>query len=238
MNLAELGRRIKSQRTKKQLTQSQLANSLYISAQAVSKWERGENAPDISLLPKLATLLDRSIEWIISGEEQVLSTFNATVLSSSMRNFLDKTSTMQPENIALWLNGIFHTMTESALVYDAVPVKYTGDGFLCYFAGQHHQQRALNTALKCCRTLGEEDLLVSVHSGDIYLGTIGHQEFATPDIIGDAVNKTFILNRWATKESHAQIVVSEKSYSSCVDTSSTKARKTSLVDMEKVYEIL
>lgn len=212
MNLAELGKRIKSQRKKKQLTQGQLANSLYISAQAVSKWERGENAPDISLLPKLSILLDRSIEWIISGEDQLLSTFNATVLCSSMRSFLKKTESMKPENIALWVNGIFHTLTETVLVNDGVPVKYTGDGFLCYFAGHNHEKRALKTALSCCDTIKENDLLLTLHSGEVYLGAIGHQEYAQADIIGMTVNNTFILNRWATENSKANVVVTGSIY--------------------------
>ncbi len=209
MNLAELGKRIKSQRLKRQLTQSQLANSLYISAQAVSKWERGENAPDISLLPKISLLLGRSIEWIISGEDRNHSTFPATILYTSMRSFLKKSGAMSPEAVALWMNGIFHSLTEAALLHDGVPVKYTGDGFLAYFADTKQQDRALKAAKTMAEAITEEDLLVTVHCGNIYLGTIGHPEFAAADIIGETVNSTFIINRWATEESKATVVLSE-----------------------------
>ncbi len=241
MNLAELGIRIKSQRKKKQLTQGQLANSLYISAQAVSKWERGENAPDISLLPKLSILLDRSIEWIISGEDQIRSTFNATVLCSSMRNFLKKTDGMNPENVALWMNGIFHTLTEAVLVNDGVPVKYIGDGFLCYFAGHNHAQRALKTALTCCDTLKEDDLLLTLNSGEVYLGAIGHQEFSSADIIGSTVNNTFILNRWATENSKAKVVVTDEVYDANTSAQSvlrTKSVATGINLLKNVHEVI
>ena len=44
MNLDELGNRIREQRIKQRLKQQDIANALMLSAQAVSKWERGENS--------------------------------------------------------------------------------------------------------------------------------------------------------------------------------------------------
>jgi len=132
MNLSKLGLRIKSLREKKRLTQSQLANSLHISAQAVSKWERGENAPDITMLVPLSSILEVSIEWLLSGSENENNTFEATVLCTSHRDFANRALVNPPNKIALWINGLFHTMTEAVLGYNGVPVKYTGDGFLVY----------------------------------------------------------------------------------------------------------
>ncbi len=43
--------RIQQQRLKLGLTQDNIACALQISPQAVSKWERGENAPDIEFMP-------------------------------------------------------------------------------------------------------------------------------------------------------------------------------------------
>ncbi|MFC1735863.1 helix-turn-helix domain-containing protein, partial [Candidatus Hydrogenedentota bacterium] len=57
MLLEELGNRIRSQRKKRGLKQRDVANALQISPQAVSKWERGENAPDVGMLSSLARLL-------------------------------------------------------------------------------------------------------------------------------------------------------------------------------------
>lgn len=46
-------------------TQRELAEWLCISTQAVSKWCRGENMPDISLLPKIAIFLDVSVDDLL-----------------------------------------------------------------------------------------------------------------------------------------------------------------------------
>ncbi len=57
----ELGKKIKQLRFKASLTQEQLAESVGVSAQAVSKWENSVAMPDITLLPKLAEIFGVSI---------------------------------------------------------------------------------------------------------------------------------------------------------------------------------
>ncbi len=49
-----IGKKIKTLRKNKKITQEQLAEVLTVSAQAVSKWENGISAPDIELLPIIA----------------------------------------------------------------------------------------------------------------------------------------------------------------------------------------
>ncbi|HEU5317283.1 MAG TPA: adenylate/guanylate cyclase domain-containing protein [Chloroflexota bacterium] len=67
MNVAEVGERIRQRREQVGLRQRDIADALQLSAQAVSKWERGENAPDIGLLPDLARLLGISTDWLLAG---------------------------------------------------------------------------------------------------------------------------------------------------------------------------
>ncbi len=61
-----IGRNIKLLRQQRKLTQEQLASSLGVSYQAVSKWETESNTPDIALLPKIAEVLDTSIDALFS----------------------------------------------------------------------------------------------------------------------------------------------------------------------------
>ena len=63
-----IGRRIAQLRKEQGLTQEELAQSLDVSSQAVSKWENDVSCPDISLLPKLANTLHTTTDYILSGK--------------------------------------------------------------------------------------------------------------------------------------------------------------------------
>lgn len=54
-------------RKKKKLTQNELAERLMITSQAVSKWERGECLPDTSILLDLASVLETTVDNLLSG---------------------------------------------------------------------------------------------------------------------------------------------------------------------------
>lgn len=56
---------IKKARTKKNMTQMNLADEMGVSYQAVSNWERGNSMPDISKLPELCKILDISFEELV-----------------------------------------------------------------------------------------------------------------------------------------------------------------------------
>lgn len=55
-------------RKQKGLTQKDLAQRLFISDKAVSKWERGLSMPDIALLPPLAEVFGVTITELLSGQ--------------------------------------------------------------------------------------------------------------------------------------------------------------------------
>ena len=60
---------IKKLREDRNMTQEQLADRIYISSKAVSKWETGHGFPDVSLLEPLANALGISVIELLSGEE-------------------------------------------------------------------------------------------------------------------------------------------------------------------------
>lgn len=70
MDTNRIGQFIAEQRRKKKLTQQQLGDMLYVTDKAVSKWERGLSLPDISILEKLADILDTDIYHILQIENQ------------------------------------------------------------------------------------------------------------------------------------------------------------------------
>ena len=46
------------------LTQAQLAKKLYVTRQAVSKWERGEGTPDLEILKKISDTFQFSMDYL------------------------------------------------------------------------------------------------------------------------------------------------------------------------------
>lgn len=56
---------LKKYRILKNLTQEDVAGYLGITAQSVSKWERGETYPDITFLPALANIFETSVDLLI-----------------------------------------------------------------------------------------------------------------------------------------------------------------------------
>ena len=67
MNAEKICIAIKILRKRKGLTQHQLADKLGVTDKAVSKWERGLGTPDISMLNKLALILDIDTDNLLEG---------------------------------------------------------------------------------------------------------------------------------------------------------------------------
>lgn len=57
-------------RKKLGLTQSEVAEKLNVSFQAVSLWERGESAPEVSKLADIADLYQISLDWLLTGKKE------------------------------------------------------------------------------------------------------------------------------------------------------------------------
>jgi transcriptional regulator with XRE-family HTH domain len=95
-----LGDRIRARREKRGLKQLDVANALDISPQAVSKWERGENAPDVATLAPLARLLGVSVDWLLEADPP-RDTFEAVVLVSGIRGAHAKALGITPREFAL-----------------------------------------------------------------------------------------------------------------------------------------
>lgn len=66
MSCIEFGSRIKNLRLSKGITQNDLAGILYVTPQAISKWERGISYPDISSLPQIAKYFEVSIDTLFN----------------------------------------------------------------------------------------------------------------------------------------------------------------------------
>lgn len=205
MDLAKLGIRIKQMREKRKLRQADVASALRLSAQAVSKWERGENAPDISVLVELSRLLGVSVEWILSGNTADPGTFVATVLATGLTGYAERAAQTTPSELAAWANVIHYAVTEAVLRSDGIPIKCVGDGFLGFFSGSNQAERALSAARQAKASTRATELVVVLNAGPIFLGSVGHPEYARTDIIGETVNTAFLLMPFVQERSSTRI---------------------------------
>lgn len=204
MEIHAMGERIRDARSRLGLTQANLADALQVSGQAVSKWERGENAPDVALLPDLAALLGVTTDRLLGTTAPAGPTTHATVVFTDLRGFVKRVAGMDAADLATLLNAHFYELTEVMLRHDGVPVKYMGDASLCFFAGPGHEGRALEAVFHA-KELINEDMGMGLSSGEIFLGRVGHPLHATLDILGETVNNAAIAER-LSKHAESDVV--------------------------------
>ena len=68
MNTEKFAEFLRERRRELGLTQEQLAEKLFVSTAAVSKWERGKSLPDIAKIEDLAAALEVSVLEVLRGE--------------------------------------------------------------------------------------------------------------------------------------------------------------------------
>lgn len=119
MDLIKIGKYIAFCRKKKNLTQEQLAEKLYITDRAISKWENGICLPDAGNMPLLCEILDITINDLFSGEVVDMKDKEKNL----EENLLEMTK-LKEENDKQLLNleiaiGIVSTITFLTLVFVA-----------------------------------------------------------------------------------------------------------------------
>ena len=66
-----IGERITQLRNQKNMSQGQLAQTIGVSRQAISKWENDQSSPDTIHLIKLSDILDTDVEYLATGRKPV-----------------------------------------------------------------------------------------------------------------------------------------------------------------------
>lgn len=104
----EIGSQIKRLRQRRGITQEALAQHFGISAQAVSKWERGTAAPDIALLPQLSAYFGVTIDELFALSDDTRMERIQNMLwdvrflnpadVESARTFLQEKARLEPDN--------------------------------------------------------------------------------------------------------------------------------------------
>lgn len=71
MNELHLSENLVRLRHKKKLTQEEVADFMGVTKASVSKWEKGQNTPDLLLIPRLAAFFDVTVDELIGYEAQL-----------------------------------------------------------------------------------------------------------------------------------------------------------------------
>ncbi len=86
MNQQKTGAFLKGLRKQKELTQEQLAEKFNVSTRTVSRWENGNNMPDLDILMELADFYEVDLRELLDGErksETMNSESNETVIKAA-----------------------------------------------------------------------------------------------------------------------------------------------------------
>lgn len=69
--MAQYGQVISKHRKLNNLTQSQLAEQLFVSPQAVSKWEKNQSEPDLSTIKNIAAIFNLTLDQFFEEEKEI-----------------------------------------------------------------------------------------------------------------------------------------------------------------------
>lgn len=113
MDLKRIGKFIQECRHKKNLTQEELAEKLYITDRAVSKWERGLSLPDAGIMLALCNILGITVNELLNGEKIEMKDYqekNEKLLLELARQDEEKNKKLIfAERIGLIISTIFYT---------------------------------------------------------------------------------------------------------------------------------
>ena len=70
MNQEKIGKFLKELRKQKGLTQEQIAEKFHVSNRTISRWENGNNMPDLDILIELSDYYEVGLREILNGERK------------------------------------------------------------------------------------------------------------------------------------------------------------------------
>lgn len=98
MDQIKIGKFIAELRKENKLTQAQLAEMLYITDRAVSKWENGRSMPDSAIMLELCGILKISVHELLCGERIKMENKN----EKNEQLLLDMARELDEKNKTIW----------------------------------------------------------------------------------------------------------------------------------------
>ena len=114
MDQAKIGSFLKALRKEKNLTQEQLAEKFNVASRTVSRWENGNNMPDLSILVELADFYDVDIRELIDGERK------SENMTEEMKDTLVKVADYSEAEKESIIKKLYGSIIGSALIFFAL----------------------------------------------------------------------------------------------------------------------
>lgn len=113
--MVKIGEKIKTLRRERELTQETLAEFLGVTAQSVSKWERGESCPDIAILPSIASFFKVTTDELLGVDDEENK--------RKIKRYIDEYNELRMKNTPYVLEQISKAVKEFPGDYDLL-VRY------------------------------------------------------------------------------------------------------------------
>lgn len=85
------------------MTQTQLAEKINYSDKAVSKWERGESMPDISVLKELADMFGVTLDWLVTESHEPAPVIAEDEETKAKRTHRNRVAVTGMSMLLVWL---------------------------------------------------------------------------------------------------------------------------------------
>lgn len=100
--------RLKQSRVKKNLSQKEVANMVFVSQQAYAKWEKGLTTPNPDTISKLSKILDVTTDYLLGNE--IKKEFNSDLNEKDIKE-IDK-----------YMEKVENDLTNASMMFDGEPM--------------------------------------------------------------------------------------------------------------------
>lgn len=197
------GEIIKKLRTDKGLTQDELAEKIYVTRTAISKWESGRGFPNIESLKAISKYFSVSLDELLSGEEILAIAENDN--KQKERTLRDLIFGLLDCGMALLLFLPFFgqkadgVIREVSLIALSNTQTYLKTAYIA-FVGIMIVLGVMTLALQNCHqrlwTQSKSILSLSLSAGGVCLFIISQQPYAAVFVFAFLIIKTLMLIKW------------------------------------------
>ena len=223
---------------------------LYKETVSLAEHERGIRSVFQKFVPK--EIVDKIVYGTETGGEMLEELKTLTLLNIDIREFSGISREIGSQKTVPLLNYFFSVMGGIVFKHHGIVDKYLGDGLLALFGAPVSSIMDADNAVKAAlemknsvatvneyfaREFGVSlSIGISVHTGEVVVGSFGFEMKMDYTVIGDPVNDVFKLQE-LTKSIPNSILISEKTCHSARSHLELRDVDTTLRDM-KIYELL